>query len=66
MRRDSLFYQLFAQLPLSLALMKLMTLSRSEMPTAARLLVQSAQGKAVEKWEVIYRVNHKNNAVWVH
>ncbi|MFN4196358.1 MAG: DUF2887 domain-containing protein, partial [Thermosynechococcus sp.] len=41
------------QLPLSLALMKLMTLSRAEMPSAARFLVQSAQNQAVEKGEVI-------------
>ncbi|MFN4280994.1 Rpn family recombination-promoting nuclease/putative transposase, partial [Thermosynechococcus sp.] len=41
------------QLPLSLALMKLMTLSRAEMPKAAKFLAQSAQGKAVEKREVI-------------
>ncbi|MFN3639263.1 MAG: DUF2887 domain-containing protein, partial [Chloroherpetonaceae bacterium] len=41
------------QLPLSLALMKLMTLSRAEMPPAAKFLVQSAQNQGVEKGEVI-------------
>ncbi|WP_299044227.1 Rpn family recombination-promoting nuclease/putative transposase [uncultured Thermosynechococcus sp.] len=41
------------QLPLSLGLMKLMTLSRAEMPKAARFLAHSTQEKTVQKREVI-------------
>ncbi len=41
------------ELPLSLGLMKLMTLSRAEIPKAAKFLAQSTQDKIVQKREVI-------------